>query len=271
MLGRCVRAKIVRSIGSKDETGFTYPYNYGKIYDENEQYAIILGIDHPVKNFDGRIIAALEPKNIPKNKDKSTIWILAPKSSRYINLDIMRKLRTARAFPDYDLKCLYESSSGAIIFREINSVAHFLIIRNKRSAHWGFPKGHLEMGETTLEAAKREVLEETGIHANILEGFEGISQYKIRNTINKCVTIYVGSTLDKNTVIQDEEIDDFAWLPYRKAMSKLRFRNDRRILYNATKFLVDNGYILAPEDSYMSQKKGRKLYYDFTQKNLFKY
>ncbi|MFR2841802.1 MAG: NUDIX domain-containing protein [Acutalibacteraceae bacterium] len=36
-----------------------------------------------------------------------------------------------------------------------------MLIKNKRSAHWGFPKGHMEKGETREETAKREIGEET--------------------------------------------------------------------------------------------------------------
>ena len=32
------------------------------------------------------------------------------------------------------------------------------------AGHWGFPKGHPEVGELPLKAATRELLEETGLH-----------------------------------------------------------------------------------------------------------
>ena len=44
-----------------------------------------------------------------------------------------------------------------------------LLVRNRKSEYvddpksfWGFPKGHMEEGETPKDAAKREVSEETG-------------------------------------------------------------------------------------------------------------
>ena len=42
-----------------------------------------------------------------------------------------------------------------------------LLVRTERGA-WGFPKGHLERGETQEAAAEREVLEETNIHARVV-------------------------------------------------------------------------------------------------------
>lgn len=242
MLGKCVRANIVKTIGSQDEAGYTYPLNYAKIYNVDEEYAFILGIDHPVCNFDGRVVAVLEPKG---NRNLKPIWIMAPKSTRFINLDILKLLDIEKDYSDYTLKCLYETSSGAIIYREINESVRFLLIKNKRSAHWGFPKGHLEKGEDAIAAARREVLEETGIHIDIHDGFEGMSEYKIRNTINKKVSIFVGTTDDTKTIIQEAEIDDYVWLTYEKAMAQLRYENDKTILEGAYSFLLEKGYIKA--------------------------
>ena len=38
-----------------------------------------------------------------------------------------------------------------------------MLIKNKRSANWGFPKGHIEGIESELETALREISEETGL------------------------------------------------------------------------------------------------------------
>jgi tRNA nucleotidyltransferase (CCA-adding enzyme) len=244
MLGQCVRAKVVKPIGYVDEFDYTYPLNYALIYDTpEEEYAFILGIDHAVKNFDGRVIAVLEP--FSSNKQK--VWIIAPKSTRFINLDILNFISLKGKFNGYRLSCLYESSSGAVIYRQINNDVRFLLIKNKRSAHWGFPKGHLEKGETNLEAAKREVLEETGIHVDIHDGFESVSKYKVRGKIDKKVSIFVGTTEDVNTTIQEAEIEDYIWLPYSSALPQLRYENDKVILKQAYDFLVSNDYICEEE------------------------
>ena len=242
MLGQSARAKVVIPIGSTGEAEFTYPLNYALLYDTpQEEYAFILGIDHAVSNFDGRIIAVLNPKN--PDCGKLRIWIMAPKSSRYINIDILQKLNLERDFPDYSLTCLYESSCGAVVYREIHGGIRYLLIKNKRSSNWGFPKGHLEKGETKYDAARREVLEETGLHLKIHLGYEGISKYKIKNKVDKTVSIFVGTTDDTVTVIQKEEIEDYIWLPFQRAMKKLSFKNDKDILNEAHEFLVKNHYL----------------------------
>lgn len=55
-----------------------------------------------------------------------------------------------------------EISAGGVVVRAIAGVPHALVIRDPYQK-WGLPKGHAEEGETTEEAALREVLEETGL------------------------------------------------------------------------------------------------------------
>ena len=56
-----------------------------------------------------------------------------------------------------------------------------LIVKNKPDptrggdGYWGFPKGHLEEGETPIQAAIREVQEETGFIVVIGESLKPIS------------------------------------------------------------------------------------------------
>ena len=50
----------------------------------------------------------------------------------------------------------------------VNEEGHVLLVRNNhRNDTYEMPGGRLELGETLKEAVKREVLEETGIHAEI--------------------------------------------------------------------------------------------------------
>ncbi len=238
MLGKYVRVKVVKPIGSDDEAGYTYPLNFGTVYGNENQTAFIMGIHHPVRNFDGRVIAILSDR-----KNRNYIWIVAPKSTRFIINDIKEYINVEKDFPSYRLDCLYESSCGAVVFRDIRGEVRYLLIKNRRSAHWGFPKGHIEQGETKQQTAYREVLEETGIHINILDNFECISKYKIRDKVEKMVSIFVGTTKDTCTVIQPEEIEDYIWLTYDRAMSLLKFENDKNILSSAHEFLNSNNFI----------------------------
>lgn len=242
-LGKTAQGRVVKTINSVDENGYVYPLNLVQIKGYKNRYAFVMGVTHTVCNFDGRIIAALVPKD-PENTDLKTIWIMASRSSRYINQDIYQYIDVKKDFPEYELVCYYESSAGAVVYRSIKGKLRFLLIKNKRSANWGFPKGHLEMGETKYDAARREVLEETGLHIKIHLGYEGISKYTLRNNVDKKVSIFVATTDDLKTTMQEEEIDDYRWLAYDQAMGHLSFENDKKILREAVDFLIKQKLIV---------------------------
>ena len=237
MLGRYVRVKVTSPIHSENpQQGFTYGLNYGEINfvtarKRETLKAFIMGIDHPVKTFDGRVIATVE-------KDGERYYVVAPKSKRYINHDVTKAMDF---FSPDSIRCYYETSCGAIVCRKVKGEPRFLVIKNNRSAHWSFPKGHIEPGETFEETAKREVLEETGLHIRILPGFREESNYMIQNRIDKKVFIFAATTEDTRTVIQEEEIEDYSWLPFDGAEKYLRFDNDCRILEDARAFFEKNG------------------------------
>ena len=242
MLGNNARVNVTIPINSTDKNGLTYKLNFGYLQSGKKltsQPALVMGMSHPVNSFTGRVIAVL------KRKGSRPVFVVAPKSSRYIVNDI----KSAVAFYNKDknstLHCLYESSCGAVVFRFINGERRYLLIKNKRSANWGFPKGHIESGESREDTARREVLEETGIHIDILPGFVAISEYTLQNKVEKSVTIFVAATHDTQTKIQREEIADYIWLGYDAAMEQLKFENDRRILTEADTFLNGNGLTAA--------------------------
>ncbi|MDE2091506.1 MAG: NUDIX domain-containing protein [Gammaproteobacteria bacterium] len=53
-------------------------------------------------------------------------------------------------------------SAGVVVLRDTQADRRFLLLR--AYSYWDFPKGAVEPGETPLQAARREVQEETGIH-----------------------------------------------------------------------------------------------------------
>lgn len=244
MLGKLIKVNVTEQIGSPyGENGAVYSLNHGQPickvkYSSPISGVLIMGITNPVKRFDGRIIALLRFLDTGEVK-----LIASPKSKKFIDCEIRPFIKFITDGRPFVLDCIYERSCGAVIFRKINGKTRFLLIKNKRSSGWGFPKGHMEDGETPEDTAKREVLEETGIHIDILPGFAKRSEYKIQNRINKSVTIFVGKTTDTQTVIQEEEIEDYVWLPFREAYRTLKFDNDKSILRTCKDFLISGSYI----------------------------
>lgn len=242
MLGKYCSVSVSIPKGATDSaSGTVFPVNFGYASGKRIKLpagtgAYILGINHAVRMFNGRIIAVITDRKT----DKKSL-VVAPKSKRYIRHEIEKELSFLNF--NYDIECLYERSCGAVVFHEINGVTRFLLIKNKRSAHWSFPKGHVEKGETDEQAALREVKEETGIDCTLLPDFKTKSEYSIKHLVEKTVYIYVASCQNTQTVIQPEEIEDYKWLDYHRAMRNLRFDNDRAILFKANEFLKRNKYI----------------------------
>lgn len=243
MLGKLIRVSITDAVGSQMPNGGTYSLNHGTPIGKFRVSSpitgvLILGIDNPVKHFDGRVIAILRFRDNGEQK-----LIAAPKSKRFIDWEIKNFIKFFTQNRPFSLDCYYEKSCGAVVYRNIGGVIRYLLIKNRRSSNWSFPKGHVEDGETLLQTARREVLEETGIHLDVFPGFMSKSQYTIQNKIQKTVNIFVGTTKDEQTRIQQEEIEDYIWLPFDGAYKYLKFENDKAILKEARNFLVENKYI----------------------------
>ena len=216
--------------------GVVYGANYGEIVSpvpegERPDGVFILGPRHPVKIFDGRVIALLYCS------DGRRCAVAAPKRSRYIVGQIRRALRFALAPEDYRIHCLYERSCGAVVFSRAPEGLRFLLIKNRRSANWGFPKGHVENYETAEQTARREVREETGLRIRLLPGFSCQSEYVISGVIEKSVTIFLAEAPDRRITVQEAEIEDYLWVDYHKAMQMLKFDNDRNTMRRAYGFL----------------------------------
>jgi len=238
MLGRYVRIQITHPIHSAYNGGpGVYRLNFGtvegaKSFSGNIEGAFVLGVGKAVRSFDGRVVAILRRKG-----SDALMLAVAGKGEVFIDNQIAEEVSFALDASEYTMECLYENSCGAVVFRRINGEIRFLLIKNRRSAHWGFPKGHMEAGESKEDTARREVLEETGVTIRIVPEFSATSEYLIQNRVEKCVTIFLAAATNTSTSIQREEIEDYAWQSFEKAMESLRFDNDKAILQKAFDFL----------------------------------
>jgi len=240
LIGKFIRVKVTHPVGSVFAPGIACAANYGELVGQNPvshkpEGVFILGLRRPVRNFTGRVIALIT------SEDGLCYAVAAPKNHRYIVGQIRRALRFAFPGEHYEIQCLYERSCGAVVFRKMrDGQLRFLLIKNRRSANWGFPKGHMENHETPEATARREVLEETGLRIRLLPGFSCHVKYTIFGKVEKSVTIFLGETNDRRTVIQQSEIEDYMWLDYQKALQTLKFDNDRNILRRAHAHLERN-------------------------------
>lgn len=118
-----------------------------------------------------------------------------------------------------------EISCGIIpVFRKNDEDIEFLLIQH-HSGHWGFPKGHQNVGETYLETATREFFEETGLHyVSIVSEIPLIHSYtpmKKGILIHKDVYYFTGFVDSQHVIKQDEEIKDFFWGNKKDVLNKI--------------------------------------------------
>lgn len=136
-----------------------------------------------------------------------------------------------------------ERSAGFILFRadpDADAGREFLLLNYGR--HWDYPKGHVEKGESDLEAAIRELREETGIPApRVLEGFAHEIEYYFRSTkhglIRKRVVFFLGQTETKDVTISHEHVG-YDFLDYEMALKRLSYATAREVLRKAQEYLT---------------------------------
>lgn len=133
----------------------------------------------------------------------------------------------------------YEKSCGCVIYR-IADVMRILIIKQSRNGNWSFPKGHVEDGETEIQTATREVLEEVGLRIKTKEGFRETIHYNPRANVNKDVVYFIAESKTGRVRLQKEEVSDYKWVRPEQAFKILSFVNDKQVLTKALEFIENN-------------------------------
>ena len=96
---------------------------------------------------------------------------------------------------------------------------------------FAFPKGHVEKSDKSeIETAKREILEETGIEAELFADQRFEFGYHIEDgDIDKTVVLFMGHPKNLETKAQEGEITSAEWVPIDEVESKLQFKEWKEV------------------------------------------
>jgi 8-oxo-dGTP pyrophosphatase MutT (NUDIX family) len=136
-----------------------------------------------------------------------------------------------------------ELSAGGVVVRGDEVV---VIVPTRRAADGSrvlaLPKGHVDPGETAVQAARREVREETGIEAEPRHEL-GSSRYWYRRggrTIAKEVTFFLFEYAGGSTDDHDDEVEDARWLSLADAERELTYVAEREMVTLARTYLASD-------------------------------
>jgi 8-oxo-dGTP pyrophosphatase MutT (NUDIX family) len=135
-----------------------------------------------------------------------------------------------------DREGVIELSAGGAVVHD-NEV--IVVVPVKRDAHrrrvLALPKGHLNKGETDEAAAIREVGEETGVVAELIDKLGDVEYtYERRGRRrNKRVAFYLFEYRSGSLEDHDHEIEDARWMPLEEAARELSYAGEREIVRRA--------------------------------------
>lgn len=129
-----------------------------------------------------------------------------------------------------------EFSAGGVVVRDDQIIT---IVPIKRAADGqrvlGLPKGHLDGDETPEQAAQREVAEETGVEAELLELLGDVRYHYERHgrPVAKVVRFYLFAYRSGDVADHDHEIEVAQWMGLEQAAQELSYEGEREMVRRA--------------------------------------
>ncbi len=126
-----------------------------------------------------------------------------------------------------------EISAGGVVFRDREIV---VIVPRRRAADGAqvlaLPKGHIDAGEDALQAALREVREETGVLAELVQELDEVRYWYKRDgrTILKAVRFFLFRYLSGDTRDHDLEVEEARWMGIEQAAEALSYKGERQMV-----------------------------------------
>src|SRR5581483_1340510 len=131
-------------------------------------------------------------------------------------------------------------SFGGVVVRAADGSPEVALIRVrnlKGKDVWALPKGGAEPGETGEAAALREVREETGLEAEIVEPLDSVTYWFLwppeQVRYKKTVHLYLMRATGGDTGDHDDEVEEVRFVQLDDAARMATYRTDKQILKRA--------------------------------------
>jgi len=147
-------------------------------------------------------------------------------------------------------------SAGLLLFRKTGKGLEVLLGHpggpfwaRKDDGAWTIPKGLVDPGEKSDQAALREVREETGITANLITKLTDTKYFYVRSwgdkqRVFKIVSFYLlkydSGKIDDISPDMRIEVQRASWLPLEEAADKLSYKSERDVARKALEYLVSH-------------------------------
>lgn len=210
LLGKVVTVQVDRPVGYL-HGDILYPINYGFVPgliggDGEEQDAYILGVDTPLSEFTGRVIAVIRRHNDCEDK-----LVVAPEGLSFHQGQIAEAVHFQEQYFISTIDSIFQKSCGVVPFRRVDGKPEVLLLFQRGSGTWSFPKGHMESGETEERTALRELFEETGFRTRLVPGARTATEYRISSVARKQVVFFLGE-VHGEPKLQAKEIKSCRWV-----------------------------------------------------------
>jgi 8-oxo-dGTP pyrophosphatase MutT (NUDIX family) len=127
----------------------------------------------------------------------------------------------------------HEFSAGGVVVRD----GHCIVIVPTRRAKGGervlaLPKGHPEGSESGADAALREIREETGVEAALVEKLGDVRYWYQREgrRIAKVVSFFLFEHVSGDLAGDPVEVEEARWMPLDEAERELTYRGEREMV-----------------------------------------
>lgn len=126
-------------------------------------------------------------------------------------------------------------AAGGVVWRRLNNGdIELLVIHRDRYNDWSFPKGKLRRNESALDAALREVFEETSLQVELGEQLS-TTRYSLPDGRLKEVQYWecevtVQHKIDDEHLSKQNEVAEIVWLPPARAVQLLTYSSEHDLV-----------------------------------------